>query len=46
MIKEVDNFLRENFEISIDTYFRLTDSKLKKMLQTEIKNYLGGFTND
>ena len=40
MIKEVDNFLRKNFEISLETYFRLTDSKLKKMLQTEIKNYL------
>lgn len=40
MIKEVDNFLRENFEISIDTYFRLTDSKLKKMLKAEIRNYL------
>ena len=40
MIKEVDNFLRINFEISLETYFRLTDSKLKKMLQTEIKNFL------
>ena len=40
MIKEVDNFLRKNFEISLETYFRLTDSKLKKMLQTEIKNFL------
>ena len=40
MIKEVDNFLKDNFEISLETYFRLTDSKLKKMLQTEIKNFL------
>ena len=40
MIKEVDKFLKDNFEISLDTYLRLTDSKLKKMLQTEIKNFL------
>ena len=40
MIKEVDNFLRNNFEISLETYFRLTDSKLKKMLKAEIKNFL------
>ena len=40
MIKKVDKFLKENFEISLETYFRLTDSKLKKMLQTEIRNYL------
>ena len=40
MLKEVDKFLQENFEISLETYFRLTDSKLKKMLQTEIKNFL------
>ena len=40
MIKEVDNFLRKNFEISIDTYLRLTDSKLKKLLKAEIKNFL------
>ena len=40
MIKEVDKFLKENFEISLDTYFRLTDSNLKKLLQSEIKNYL------
>ena len=46
MIKEVDNFLRKNFEISLETYFRLTDSKLKKLLKAEIKNYLGGCTND
>ena len=46
MIKEVDKFLQENFEISLDTYFRLTDSKLKKMLKAEIRNYLGGCTND
>ena len=40
MIKEVDNFLKINFEISLETYFRLTDGKLKKMLQTEIRNFL------
>ena len=40
MIKEVDNFLKENFEISLETYFRLTDSKFKEMLKAEIKNYL------
>ena len=40
MIKKVDKFLKDNFEISLETYFRLTDSKLKKMLQTEIKNFL------
>ena len=40
MIKEVNKFLIENFEISLDTYFRLTDSKLKKLLKSEIKNYL------
>ena len=40
MIKEVDNFLRKNFEISLDTYFRMTNSKLKKLLKAEIKNYL------
>ena len=40
MIKEIDLFLRNNFEISLDTYLRLTDSKLKSLLQSEIKNYL------
>ena len=40
MMKEVDKFLQDNFEISLDTYFRLTDSKLKKLLKAEIKNYL------
>ena len=40
MIKEVDNFLRKNFEISLETYFRLTDSKLKNLLKAEIRNYL------
>ena len=40
MIKEVDKFLQDNFEISLDTYFRLTDNKLKKMLKAEIKNFL------
>ena len=40
MLKEVNKFLIENFDISLDTYLRLTDSKLKKLLQSEIKNYL------
>lgn len=40
MIKEVDNFLRKNFEISLDTYFRLTDETIKKLLKAEIRNFL------
>ena len=40
MMKEVDKFLQTNFEISLETYFRLTDSKLKNLLKAEIKNYL------
>ena len=40
MLKEVDKFLQSNFEISLETYLRLTDSKLKKMLKAEIRNYL------
>ena len=40
MMVSIDNFLRINFEISLETYFRLTDSKLKKLLKAEIKNYL------
>ena len=40
MMTSIDNFLRINFEISLETYFRLTDSKLKEMLKTEIRNYL------
>ena len=40
MMVSIDNFLRINFEISLETYFTLTDSKLKKMLQIEIRNYL------
>ena len=40
MIKEVNKFLIENFEISLETYFRLTDTKLKEMLKAEIRNYL------
>ena len=40
MLTSIDNFLRINFEISLETYFRLTDSKLKEMLKSEIKNYL------
>lgn len=39
MLKEVDKFLQVNFEISLDTYFRLTYSKLKKMLKAEIKTF-------
>ena len=40
MMVSIDNFLRINSEISLETYFRLTDSKLKEMLKAEIKNYL------
>ena len=40
MMKEVDKFLQVNFEISLESYFRLTDSKLKKLLKAEIKNFL------
>ena len=40
MIKELDKFLQANFEISLETDFRLTDSKLKKMLKAEIRNFL------
>ena len=40
MLKEVDKFLQDNFEISLDTYFRMTNSKLKKLLKAEIRNYL------
>ena len=40
MLKEVDNFLRTNFEISLDTYFRMTNSKLKNLLKAEIRNFL------
>ena len=40
MINKVDKFLKENFEISLETYFRLTDSKLKKMIKAEIRNFL------
>ena len=40
MLKEVDKFLQDNFEISLDTYFRMTNSKLKKMLKAEIRNFL------
>ena len=40
MIKKVDKFLKDNFEISLESYFRLTDSKLKKLLKVEIRNYL------
>ena len=40
MIKKVDKFLKDNFEISLETYLRLTDSKLKKLLKAEIRNYL------
>lgn len=40
MMKKVDIFLRNNFEISLESYFRLTDSKLKKLLKAEIRNFL------
>ena len=40
MLKEVDKFLQDNFEISLDTYFRMTNSKLKNLLKAEIKNFL------
>ena len=40
MMIAIDNFLKINFEISLETYFRLTDGKLKEMLKAEIKNYL------
>ena len=40
MLKEVNKFLIDNFEISLDTYFRLTDSKLKNLLKAEIRNFL------
>ena len=40
MIKKVDKFVKENFEISLETYFRLTDSKLKNLLKAEIRNFL------
>ena len=40
MLVSIDNFLKINFEISLETYFRLTDSKLKEMLKAEIKNFL------
>ena len=40
MIKEVNKFLIENFDITLDTYLRLTDGKLKKLLKAEIRNFL------
>lgn len=40
MLKEVNKFLIENFDISLDTYLRLTDGTLKKLLKAEIRNYL------
>ena len=40
MMKEVNKFLIDNFDISLETYLRLTDSKLKKLLKAEIKNFL------
>lgn len=40
MMTSIDNFLRINFEISLEQYFRLTDGTLKKLLKAEIKNYL------
>ena len=40
MIKEINRFLIDNFDISLDTYLRLTDGTLKKLLKAEIRNYL------
>ena len=40
MLKEVDKFLIDNFDITLDTYLRLTDGTLKKLLKAEIKNFL------
>ena len=40
MLKEIDKFLIENFDITLDTYLRLTDGKLKKLLKAEIRNFL------
>ena len=40
MMKEVDKFLKDNFEISLEQYFRLTDGTLKKLLKAEIRNFL------
>ena len=40
MIKEVNKFLIENFDITLDSYLRLTDGTLKKLLKAEIKNFL------
>ena len=40
MLKEVNTFLIENFDITLDTYLRLTDGKLKKLLKAEIRNFL------
>ena len=40
MLKEVNKFLIENFDISLDTYLRLTDGTLKKLLKAEIRNFL------
>ena len=42
MMKEVDKFLQANFDISLETYFRLTNSKLKEQIKAEIRNYLEG----
>ena len=40
MIKEVNKFLIENLDITWDSYLRLTDGTLKKLLKAEIKNFL------
>ena len=40
MIKEVNKFLIENFDITLDAYLRLTDGTLKKLLKAEIRNFL------
>ena len=40
MLKEINKFLIDNFDISLDTYLRLTDGTLKKLLKAEIKNFI------
>ena len=40
MLKEINKFLIDNFDISLDTYLKLTDGTLKKLLKAEIKNFL------
>ena len=40
MLQEINKFLIDNFEISLNTYLRLTDGTLKKLLKAEIKNFM------